>query len=675
MDKKISALNAVSSLTGTELLPVVQSGITKRATVNQVKALVLNSASLNSGYLPYWNGTNLVDSPLYKTSTAVLLGTTTHDGSAKMQVSGGYLKLQNGLDSLRFEDSGGAFSGDIKIGASGGRVSLTKVGIGDMFHFYVPGNTNSLPAGNYIDGSACLRVGGAVADWTGFANNTRLLVKQVGNTASDYGIRVIDTANADVFKIDGTGKGILTNHWTYNADYSGSYTSRSLVDKGYVDGADTSLQNQINNLNANVGGWKQPARVYCSTNITIASPGASLDGIAMNAGDRVVLNGQSTGSENGVYVWNGAAVAMTRATDCTTGDNSLTGVLGMVIIVEEGTQADKMFALSNNAPITVGTTALSFVATSASVYTGSTGVTLVGNDFRIDNTWFSGDATIDGSGVIAIGAGKVTNAMLAGSIAYSKLAAMTSAELATVVNDETGSGALVFGTSPTLTTPTIIASTDTMGDANKTYGSGVTEIQLTSALTATRTLTLPAANAFARGTKLRFTDAIGGISYTNTVTLTRAGTDTINGATTKTLNVVYGVYEFITDGTSKWTVNILTSYLENTYATTHTGFSTDPTATMYYFLNGNMCTILYQPTINGTSNAATFTLTLPFNAHASMANLAVPVRVFDNGVAATGRVVFASGSNVLTIHPSITGTTWTASGTKAVSLAITFRIA
>ena len=40
-------------------------------------------------------------------------------------------------------------------------------------------------------------------------------------------------------------------------------------------------------------------------------------------------------------------------------------------------------------------------------------------------------------------------------------AATTSAELAGVISDETGSGALVFGTSPTLTTPVLGVATAT----------------------------------------------------------------------------------------------------------------------------------------------------------------------------------------------------------------------
>lgn len=43
---------------------------------------------------------------------------------------------------------------------------------------------------------------------------------------------------------------------------------------------------------------------------------------------------------------------------------------------------------------------------------------------------------------------------------------VTSAELATVISDETGTGALVFGTSPTLVTPNIGAAVGTVSGGN-----------------------------------------------------------------------------------------------------------------------------------------------------------------------------------------------------------------
>jgi hypothetical protein len=58
----------------------------------------------------------------------------------------------------------------------------------------------------------------------------------------------------------------------------------------------------------------------------------------------------------------------------------------------------------------------------------------------------TGDVTISAAGVTAIGVGKVTNSMIA---------AMTSAQLAAIISDATGTGALVFNTSPSLVTPNL----------------------------------------------------------------------------------------------------------------------------------------------------------------------------------------------------------------------------
>lgn len=64
---------------------------------------------------------------------------------------------------------------------------------------------------------------------------------------------------------------------------------------------------------------------------------------------------------------------------------------------------------------------------------------------------------VDNSGVIGtadITNGAVTTAKLAnGAVTGAKLGAMTSAELKAAVSNETGSGALVFATSPALVTP------------------------------------------------------------------------------------------------------------------------------------------------------------------------------------------------------------------------------
>jgi hypothetical protein len=74
-------------------------------------------------------------------------------------------------------------------------------------------------------------------------------------------------------------------------------------------------------------------------NLNLAAPGASVDGIAMAANDRVLIRAQSAAADNGVYIWNGPAVPMTRALDASTFDE----LEQAVVTVEEGTSAAATF--------------------------------------------------------------------------------------------------------------------------------------------------------------------------------------------------------------------------------------------------------------------------------------------------------------------------------------------
>lgn len=98
---------------------------------------------------------------------------------------------------------------------------------------------------------------------------------------------------------------------------------------------------------------KDNVRVAEGTNINIASPGATLGGVIMSAGDRVLLFAQATLSQNGLWVWNGAAVPMTRPTDFPTGSGFDVG--HSRIVVDEGGYGNTGFILSDDNPVDVDT--------------------------------------------------------------------------------------------------------------------------------------------------------------------------------------------------------------------------------------------------------------------------------------------------------------------------------
>lgn len=120
--------------------------------------------------------------------------------------------------------------------------------------------------------------------------------------------------------------------------------------KDYVD---TLVAQSVSNQD-----WKSSCRVASTGNITIATAPATIDGITLATNDRVLLKNQTSGAENGIYIFNGSGNAMTRSTDA---DSSTEVTPQMAVSVEEGTaNASTSWRLSNTGVIVVGTTALTF---------------------------------------------------------------------------------------------------------------------------------------------------------------------------------------------------------------------------------------------------------------------------------------------------------------------------
>lgn len=97
--------------------------------------------------------------------------------------------------------------------------------------------------------------------------------------------------------------------------------------KAYVDSAVEGLA------------WKDACRVATQGNINLSSPGSTIDGVTMVAGDRVLVRAQTAAAENGIYLWNGGATAMTRAPDA----NTFAELEQAVTTVEEGTSAGSSY--------------------------------------------------------------------------------------------------------------------------------------------------------------------------------------------------------------------------------------------------------------------------------------------------------------------------------------------
>jgi hypothetical protein len=120
-------------------------------------------------------------------------------------------------------------------------------------------------------------------------------------------------------------------------------SAQDAATKAYVDSA-------VEGLN-----WKDSVRVSTQGNLNLASPGATIDGITMATSDRFLARSQTAGAENGIYIWNGAAVAATRSLDM----NVAAEVEQATVTVEEGTNAGTTYRQSV-VNVTLGTTSLSW---------------------------------------------------------------------------------------------------------------------------------------------------------------------------------------------------------------------------------------------------------------------------------------------------------------------------
>lgn len=169
-----------------------------------------------------------------------------------------------------------------------------------------------------------------------------------------------------------------------------------------ADGSAATDAVTLQQLQAYVRGldWKESVRAASTANVTVTAPGASIDGVTLATGDRVLLKNQTAGAENGIYQFNGAASALTRTADASSQDGVQTLTSGTAVLATEGTvNADTAWVLSTHDPIVVGTTALTFAQFGGgATYSAGNGLSLSSGSFSVVAA-ASGGITVSGSGI------------------------------------------------------------------------------------------------------------------------------------------------------------------------------------------------------------------------------------------------------------------------------------
>jgi len=211
-----------------------------------------------------------------------------------------------------------------------------------------------------------MKIGDGSTAW----NSLNYFIKQVDNILTNA--NTISSVNEDGnITLDPNGTGIVSVQSDIVATGNlYANTNKLVATQEYVDAVKQSLD------------VKDSVKVATTGNITLSGT-QTVDGVALSAGDRVLVKNQTNASENGVYAV--ASGAWSRAVDADSDDNVNPGLF---VFVEEGsTNADSGYVLVTNGPITLGTTGLSFTQfNGAGQVTAGAGLTKNGNTLDVGGT-------------------------------------------------------------------------------------------------------------------------------------------------------------------------------------------------------------------------------------------------------------------------------------------------
>jgi hypothetical protein len=216
--------------------------------------------------------------------------------------------------------------------------------------------------------------------------------------------------------------------------------------------------------------WKESVNLMSTTNVALTgSTGLVIDGhSALDSTDngyRILLIGQSTGSQNGIYTFsdNGTNYTLTRAVDADTHDE----LIGATVFIKEGTAYGSTSWVQTNHYITdfSGQTWVQF--SGAGTYTASNGVVLDVKDFKFAPKTDGGLATGTSGGFVKL----PTNSGLGTTSDGLAVGAGTGITVSGGTVALTNSSVTVNGNSVSLGGSTTVTATTTNG---LTLGTGLT---------------------------------------------------------------------------------------------------------------------------------------------------------------------------------------------------------
>jgi len=222
-------------------------------------------------------------------------------------------------------------------------------------------------------GSTSVSLGAQATSLAGLTNVTATGVITGGSLVADNitvnGNEISSTDGNGDISLNPNGSGVVDVNNSRISNVTDPTQAQDAATKAYVDAVKQALD------------IKDSVHVATTGNITLSGT-QTIDGIDVEAGDRVLVKNQTAGADNGIYV--AAGGAWSRATDANTSSEVTPG---MFVFVEEGTaNGDNGFVLTTDAPITLDTTSLTFTQFSgAGQITAGDGLSKSGNTLSVDD--------------------------------------------------------------------------------------------------------------------------------------------------------------------------------------------------------------------------------------------------------------------------------------------------
>jgi hypothetical protein len=525
-EDKLSASTAGDGLVGGAGSPLavgaaVNGGITVNADSIQVDATVVRTTGAQSiDGVKTFTSSPVVPTPSGATDAA-------NKSYVDSKISSSIANGTADHDTLRWDNTAGVWtnSAGLTVDASGNTAVAGTLGVtGAVTLANTTDSTNKdtgaliVEGGVGIEKNLSVGVNATVGGTLGVTGDTTLgNVTATGNMSIGGNVTLGD-ASGDSITFSGTANSDLAMGANKITGLAAPAADTDAANKLYVD-------NAINGLS-----WKQSVRAATTANGALASAfqnGATIDGVTLATGNRILIKNQSAAEANGIYIVQ-ASGAPVRATDL----NETAELAGAAVFVSEGTTNKGTAWVVTTPGITLGGADLLFAQfASPGTYSAGDGLNLNGLEFSVNATNIVGAGLEDdGNNNLRIAAGAAGDGLTGGG--GSALAVDTGSGLeisggkvvvdATVIRT-TGAQSIddvkTFTSSPVVPTPS--AATDA---ANKSYVDSKISSSVASGTGANQTLRWDdTAAAWTNSTGLTV-DASGNTAVAGTLGVTGAVT-------------------------------------------------------------------------------------------------------------------------------------------------------